>query len=206
MPLNAVLDGPYVVEPMTALRRAWATLGLRPGASLEAAHSAYRGLAKRWHPDRFVDDPAGQAQAAIQMRVINGAYRTLLESAVWKAPAGGDTPTTSTPGRRLSKEEIDRIVSSIGSDSAVEAFLDSLPSSQKLEALRFFTSFDPAEEQWALTPMAVFLGVLCAGLLALGAFEWSGNPLSRTAGRVGALLVVGGALLASIVAEARRGW
>jgi len=33
---------------MTDLRRAWATLGLRPGATLETVHAAYRNLANRY--------------------------------------------------------------------------------------------------------------------------------------------------------------
>lgn len=55
-----------------------AVLGLAPGASADEVTSAYRELAKRWHPDRA---PGAEAQA--RMVEINAAYE-LLRSEAWQ--------------------------------------------------------------------------------------------------------------------------
>ncbi len=53
-------------------------LGVPPGASDEAIHHAYRQLAKRWHPDRFVNEAAPLRQRAErEMRRLTEAYATL---------------------------------------------------------------------------------------------------------------------------------
>jgi curved DNA-binding protein CbpA len=53
-------------------------LGLEPGASAQEIKSAYRDLAKVWHPDRFTHDPRLQQKAQEQLKEINDAYRQLL--------------------------------------------------------------------------------------------------------------------------------
>lgn len=52
-------------------------LGLRPGASLEELKTAYRGLVKVWHPDRFVSNPRLQRKAQDKLKEINLAYERL---------------------------------------------------------------------------------------------------------------------------------
>jgi hypothetical protein len=52
-------------------------LGIAPGASPDEAATAFRALAKRWHPDR-----GGGPEAAARMAEINGAY-DLLRSTAW---------------------------------------------------------------------------------------------------------------------------
>ncbi|HEX5032523.1 MAG TPA: J domain-containing protein, partial [Candidatus Eisenbacteria bacterium] len=59
------------------VEKAFRTLGLEPGASPDEIRAAYRRLAKRNHPDKFVHDPRLQTQATARMKAINGAYRTL---------------------------------------------------------------------------------------------------------------------------------
>ncbi len=53
------------------------TLGLAPGASPELLKRAYLALVKRWHPDRFANDPAQQKLAEEKLRSINVAYEAL---------------------------------------------------------------------------------------------------------------------------------
>ena len=36
---------------------AYQTLGIAPGATVEEIKSAYRALARQWHPDRFPEGP-----------------------------------------------------------------------------------------------------------------------------------------------------
>ena len=70
-----------------------AVLGVAPGASLDEITSAYRELAKRWHPDR-----APGAEAEARMVEINAAYE-LLRSEAWQ-----DRHTTA--GRRSSRPSV----------------------------------------------------------------------------------------------------
>lgn len=52
------------------------TLGVRRGDSAETIRTAYRKLAKRWHPDL---NP-GNAEAAARFTAINGAYELLSDA------------------------------------------------------------------------------------------------------------------------------
>ncbi|MBI5799580.1 MAG: SEL1-like repeat protein [Verrucomicrobia bacterium] len=57
--------------------RHFATLGLGTDASPELIKRAYLALVKRWHPDRFANDPEQQKIAGEMMRTINVAYEAL---------------------------------------------------------------------------------------------------------------------------------
>ncbi len=48
-------------------------LGIAPGTSKEEARKAYRALARRWHPDRFMPGPERE-WANVKMTEINTAY------------------------------------------------------------------------------------------------------------------------------------
>lgn len=56
----------------------YATLDIRPGATLDDVHAAYRHLMKQWHPDNFATSPP-DVQATAQQRsiAIRHAYDTL---------------------------------------------------------------------------------------------------------------------------------
>lgn len=101
------------------IRRAYAVLGLPAGSPYPAVRKSYMGLVKTWHPDRFTDDPQGQAEAGERLRVINAAYATLarcLQTSSKQPPR----ETVRTVGRRLTREEIDAIVGAIGSDGPLD--------------------------------------------------------------------------------------
>lgn len=56
------------------------TLGLPHTPITKAAtHKAYRAAAKRWHPDRFENDPGRQPEAEERFKRIQIAYRELTE-------------------------------------------------------------------------------------------------------------------------------
>ncbi len=56
-------------------------LNLKPGASPEEIKRGYLALVKRWHPDRFANDPEEQKLAEEKMRTINVAYEALVGEA-----------------------------------------------------------------------------------------------------------------------------
>lgn len=107
---------------MSDLRHAWAVLELKPGSTLDALRAQYRKLVKRWHPDRFAKDPTGQAEATERLQRINTAYRTLLEAAPTRPSVEAAASDHGSPptGRPLSREEIDRMIASIGKYSDYE--------------------------------------------------------------------------------------
>ena len=53
-------------------------LGVSPCASREELRAAYRALARRWHPDRFMEGPERE-WAGVRMAEINRAYRACLK-------------------------------------------------------------------------------------------------------------------------------
>lgn len=55
-------------------------LGVPTGSSHEEIRRAYHDQARRWHPDRFQEKPAAEAeQAEISMRHVNEAWRVLSD-------------------------------------------------------------------------------------------------------------------------------
>lgn len=58
-----------------------ATLGVAAGASPEHLKRAYLALVKRWHPDRFANEPELQKVAEDKLRSINVAYEALVGEA-----------------------------------------------------------------------------------------------------------------------------
>jgi hypothetical protein len=125
------------------MRRAYATLGLEPGASPGEIRKKFKSLVKQWHPDRFLADPVGQAEATARMRMINAAYRTLRDAHIGRArpehpaePAAGSDAQPASPGApagarptprsRLDREEIERMVNAIGREGPIDEFLGTL--------------------------------------------------------------------------------
>lgn len=53
-------------------------LGLAPSATLRDARSAFRRLAKTWHPDRFAKDPLKAKISEEKMKQVNEAFHFLL--------------------------------------------------------------------------------------------------------------------------------
>ena len=64
---------------------AYELLNLPPSATKEEIRSAYRALARRWHPDRFMEGPE-RDWANEKMAEINAAYRACLNGTAAPAP------------------------------------------------------------------------------------------------------------------------
>jgi len=113
---------------MDDVRRAYAILGLPQGTSLREVRRRYLLLAKRWHPDRFASDRVAEATAAERMRSFNAAYDTLVERLGQRTPPISPASPSPSPasGRRLTREEVDRMVAAIGSDGPLDDFLNGI--------------------------------------------------------------------------------
>lgn len=70
-------------------------LGVREGASEEEIKAAYKELAKKYHPDKYANNPLGEL-AAEKMKEINEAYDYLIKN---KGRAGGGSYDRSYGGR-----------------------------------------------------------------------------------------------------------
>jgi hypothetical protein len=108
----------------------YATLGLTPSASPVEVRKAYKKLVRQWHPDRFARDPAGQAEATQRMRAINTAYETIRGSYIPRyestTAADGRVRPRANPGTRLSREQIEELVNSIGREGPVDIVIGTL--------------------------------------------------------------------------------
>ncbi|NLY18499.1 MAG: J domain-containing protein [Clostridiaceae bacterium] len=62
------------------MKNPYEVLGLKEGASIEEIKKAYRELVKKYHPDRYRDNPLSDL-AEEKLREINEAYDILIKSA-----------------------------------------------------------------------------------------------------------------------------
>jgi DnaJ-class molecular chaperone len=62
---------------MSTQRQYYEILGLPLHASADDIKQAYRNLAKKWHPDRFVNDTQKQQEAEAKFKEISVAYESL---------------------------------------------------------------------------------------------------------------------------------
>lgn len=69
---------------------AFEVLNLQPTASREEIRKTYRALARRWHPDRFMEGPE-RDWANEKMAEINAAYRECLDGFPGRSSAPDDT-------------------------------------------------------------------------------------------------------------------
>lgn len=114
---------------MDPLDRAYAVLEVRRGCTRAQLKRAYRDLVRRWHPDRFAGDPAGQAEATVKLRAINDAFRTVVRSMAGVADVGPAAPPAARTerydsARPLSRREIDALVDALKTPGPVDLALD----------------------------------------------------------------------------------
>lgn len=117
---------------MDEISRAYATLGVPAGTPLAGIRKQYKALVRKWHPDRFAADPHGQAEATTRMRAINDAFRLVAERTIHEtgprsaAPDQRSSPHQREPpfGRRLTRDEIDRMVDAMKNDGPFDWMFD----------------------------------------------------------------------------------
>jgi hypothetical protein len=98
----------------SSLAHAYAVLELSPPITAGRLKRQYRALVRRWHPDRFRADPAGEAEANQKLREINLAYELVvafLESP--DPPEDFSSREGNVPPVSSSTERVDAIVDSI---------------------------------------------------------------------------------------------
>ena len=61
------------------MRNPYEVLGLKDGASIEEVKKAYRELVKKYHPDRYMDNPLSEL-AEEKLREINEAYDYIIKN------------------------------------------------------------------------------------------------------------------------------
>jgi len=69
------------------MRDPYEVLGIKPGASEAEIKAAYRELVKKYHPDKYQDNPLGNL-AEEKMQEINQAYESLMGSKSNRSSAG----------------------------------------------------------------------------------------------------------------------
>ena len=163
---------------MDSVARAYAILGLTAATPAAEVRCRYRGLVKRWHPDRFANDPWEQAEAATRMREINDAFGRIVQS--WSSPPADRTPSVSRPpGARLSREEVERMVQGIGTEGPVDWLLDA-----------FRVDWGRAADRWVVH-FQIALGLY---LVADIARQWVGIGNDNDPSRWWNLLVIVGGI------------
>lgn len=79
------------------MRDPYEVLGISPTATNEEVRNAYRALAKKYHPDNYVDSPLSQ-MAEEKMKEINEAYDEILRQRTSSSTNNG----SSNPGSSYS--------------------------------------------------------------------------------------------------------
>jgi hypothetical protein len=106
------------------LVRACAVLGVTPSATAREAKRAYKKLVRRWHPDRFANDPQGEREATARLQQITEAYQAIVHAL---GPDGASVPSgprAYEPGVPLSREEIERLVETMRAEGPLDAFFN----------------------------------------------------------------------------------
>ena len=98
-------------------------LGISPDATDEQVKDAYRELARKYHPDNFVNNPLSDL-AGEKMQEINSAYDAIMRMRRQQA-SGGASPRS---GSHFS--DIRRLINS-GRVAEAEELIDGIPSSQR---------------------------------------------------------------------------
>ena len=80
-------------------RDPYEVLGISPSATDEEVRTAYRALARKYHPDNYVDNPLSDL-AQEKMQEINDAYDTIVRTRKAGGTAGQSYRTAQTGGYR----------------------------------------------------------------------------------------------------------
>lgn len=91
------MDNPYKV------------LGVREGASEEEIKAAYKKLAKKYHPDKYANNPLGDL-AAEKMKEINEAYDYLMKNKGGRASGGNNYSGGSYGGANSNLSHIRQMI------------------------------------------------------------------------------------------------
>ena len=102
----------------------YAILGIRPGATDDEVKSAYRALARKYHPDNYSNNPLSEL-AEEKMQEINEAYDAIVRMRKNGGSAGGGAPRTA--GGSSSHRDIRRMIFQ-NRIAEAEMLLDGVPA------------------------------------------------------------------------------
>lgn len=105
-------------------------LGITPNATNEEVKSAYRALAKKYHPDNYVDSPIADL-AQSKMQDINWAYDEILKE---RATQGGsNSQKTYTSGSYQGSSEYSkvRVMINNGDINGAESILNGVKKDER---------------------------------------------------------------------------
>ena len=121
------------------MRDPYAVLGVARDASEEEIKAAYRKLARRYHPDRYANDPEGARAAEEKMKEINEAYDavTRMRSGASGHTGGGFSGFASV------REKINR-----GYFADAERELDATPDGARTAEWHYLKSALLARRGW----------------------------------------------------------
>ncbi len=69
--------GPARPRPVDPIARAYASLEVKPGSDFDTVRRAYRGMMRKYHPDRHASSPEKQKAANELAQKLTDAYKTL---------------------------------------------------------------------------------------------------------------------------------
>ena len=107
-------------------------LGISPDATDEQVKSAYRELAKKYHPDNYADSPLADL-AAEKMKEVNEAYDEIMAQRKQRASGGHNKPGPSYNGgyRRSSNFSDVRHLIMVGRMADAEQILNGVPTASR---------------------------------------------------------------------------
>ena len=116
------------------MKSPYEVLGISENATNEEVKNAYKALAKKYHPDNYVDSPLAD-MAEERMKEINEAYDEILRMRTSGAKSGktGSNSYTSDGFSSSHDPEYQRIRMMInrGDYKSAEAMLNSIPQTQR---------------------------------------------------------------------------
>ena len=120
-------------------RNPYEVLGVREDATDEEIKEAYRALARKYHPDKYIDEGLKE-MATEKMKTINEAYEEIKNIRAGKSRAGGSGSTGSTDsygssgsyssGGSADFAEVRRLINA-GAYMQAERILDAMPTDRR---------------------------------------------------------------------------
>ena len=110
-------------------RDPYEVLGISPSATDEEVRTAYRALARKYHPDNYVDNPLSDL-AQEKMQEINDAYDTIVRTRKAGGAAGQSYRTAQTGGYRTAGSGFADVRRLLAQDRLMDAevLLDGVPA------------------------------------------------------------------------------
>jgi len=141
------------------LRSAYAVLGLKPGASLQEVKQQFKTLVRRWHPDRYTNDPQGKTEANDRLRVINNAYSTILQSSAVDVvpPVRRESPPNPVPQDKSAAEATPPPVGPPLTREQIDAMIEALRGHRQRKSFREQISEDPWNRGLSLVLVGLYV-------------------------------------------------